>query len=59
LRLTSCFFFKREKVKPNVCEKFQCKPGAICIGQNEQGQEVPTCVCLNGQSTSDDCDKTG
>jgi hypothetical protein len=37
----------------------KCKPGAICIEYNEEGQQVPTCACLNGQSTPDDCDKIG
>ena len=26
---------------------------------NNEGKEIPTCVCLNGQPTPDDCDKIG
>ncbi|CAF0791242.1 unnamed protein product [Adineta steineri] len=47
----------REEIKPNVCDKVKCKPGAICVDYDSNGKKVPSCVCLNGQSTPDDCDK--
>ncbi|CAF1651115.1 unnamed protein product [Adineta ricciae] len=47
----------RKKVQSNVCDKVTCKPGAICVDYDGKGNKVPTCVCLNGQSTPDDCDQ--
>ncbi|CAF1003146.1 unnamed protein product [Adineta ricciae] len=41
----------REKLRTNACDQLQCKPDAVCLGENE-----PKCVCLNGASTSDNCD---
>ncbi|UJR30136.1 hypothetical protein I4U23_017677 [Adineta vaga] len=47
----------REEVQSNVCDKMNCKSGAICVDYDSSGRKVATCVCLNGQSTPDDCDK--
>ncbi|CAF3951465.1 unnamed protein product [Rotaria sordida] len=47
----------RQELKPNVCDNVKCKPDAICISYNREGKQVPSCVCLNGQPTPDDCDK--
>ncbi|UJR16349.1 hypothetical protein I4U23_003254 [Adineta vaga] len=42
----------REKLTTNACDNVKCKSDAVCIGEIE-----PRCICLNGASTPDDCDR--
>ncbi|CAF2689222.1 unnamed protein product [Rotaria sp. Silwood2] len=42
----------REQLKPKACDTVKCKPDAICIGDDK-----PTCICLNGGLTPDNCDR--
>ncbi|CAF1196928.1 unnamed protein product, partial [Didymodactylos carnosus] len=46
----------RAQLPRNTCDTKKCKPGAVCI-ENKNMNQAATCVCLNGRSTTEDCDK--